>query len=158
MGRKSRIKALRKQLKEQLNKRIIDIKKDYKTHELSKEVLAPTLDTNEEGQYKIVGFEKRTVTKEVVENVNGAHKFYKVMKKMLDNPNYEPNLTPLPSKAEEENLLNEILEEDKNGKCNTKPKQQLSEEELRATTSSGLQSETSGVQHQAEQSGNGDER
>lgn len=136
MGRKAKLKQLRKEIKGQTGKQLHEISKDYKDHDVSTVVDAPTLEPTDEGKYRIVGWEKRVVSKKITENVNGAHKLYKVMKKMLDDPNYVPNLKPLPSKQEEENLMEEIVneikeqqdstnavetsEEETNGKCNTK--------------------------------------
>lgn len=132
MGRKAQLKKLRREIKEKLGKRLKDVEKDYKSHDVSVIIDAPTLVPTPEGKYTIGGFEKREVRKQIVENVNGLHKYYKVLKKMYDNPDYVPNLNPLPSKKEEENLINELLPstnaeetspEETNGKCNTKSKE-----------------------------------
>lgn len=135
MGRKAKLKQLRKEIRQQTGKALHEIKKDYKEHDVSTIIDAPTLEATEEGRYRIAGWEKRVVSKKIIENVNGAHKLYKVMKKMYDNPNYVPNLNALPSKEEEQNLMEEIInqekqeesnnadqtsEEETNGKCNTK--------------------------------------
>jgi hypothetical protein len=110
MGRKAKLKKLRKMLREQTNNvKLKNIKKDYKNHNVSTVVDAPTLEATPEGKYRISGFEKRVVQKEIVENVSGAHKAYKMMKRMYDNPDYVMKLNALPSQEDEENLMKEIL-------------------------------------------------
>lgn len=81
----------------------------YRNHIVDVEYDVPIIDIRD-GKAVMTGTKKGITQGKVIECVYGPYKEYKMLKKLASNPNYNAQLTMLPSKKEEEALAKEMLE------------------------------------------------
>jgi len=85
--------------------------REYKRYSTTGTVIAPVLDTKENGDYTIIDFAPMEVNRSIVECVSGDRKIYKLMKRRYIRPDYDSALTKLPSAEDEKALLEQAKQE-----------------------------------------------
>lgn len=133
-------KALRKELRKQLNLS----KEDFKKRKYRK--------FNVQEKIGFVDGKPAYVKRpHIQEAVNMERKFYQEAKKMVKDPNYEPTIRELPSDRDEERLRNKIISEMKeetNGR--NSERSTAGEEEIQSITERELQDEVEQLRDQEE--------